>query len=158
MAPRRSHAATVAQNEGPSSAPLLSELETDRLTQGLASWTTDGQEAVKQILSSQTDSDVVSASTIPISNTLIKIIESDIGAEEIVKCLQGVTELWDTERKDVLWEALVDSVAVLSESRDDSRDLNTPEGMEVDSQAVPQAADKGIQIIKSLLVSAAPHS
>lgn len=153
MAPRRSQAATVAQNEGSSSAPLQAGLETDRLTQGLVSWNTDGQETVKQILSTQTDSENAAVSTIPLSNTLIKVLESDIGVEDITKCLQTVTESWETERKDVLWEALVDSVVVLSEAKEDSKDLKPTEGMEVDGQTSLHPADKGIQIIKSLLVS-----
>lgn len=158
MAPRRSQAAAVDQNEGPSSASLLPELETDRLSQGLATWASDGQEAVKQILSSQTGSDVTSTLTIPISNTLIKILQSEVGSEDVVKCLQEATEPWVSERKNVLWEALVDSVAVLSEGKDDARDLNTAggaDGMEVDGQAGLHVADKGIQVVKLLLVSVA---
>lgn len=154
MAPRRSQAATGAVNEGSSSALLHPDLAIDRLSSALSSWNTDGQDIVKQVLSNQTGSETVSASTIPISNSLIKILQSEIGVEEVTNCLQAVTESWETERKDVLWEALVDSVAVLSEAKDDSRDLKpTGEGMEVDDQTSLHAADKGIQVIKSLLVS-----
>lgn len=154
MAPRGSQAGLVNQNEGPSSVPILAELDTDRLAQGLAAWNGEGQETVKQILSSQTTLDITSASTVPISNSLIKILQSDVGAEEVVKCLQAVTETWDAEMKDTLWEALVDAVAVLSEAKDDSRDLNSVEPIEVDGQAVLHPADKGVQVVKSLLVSA----
>lgn len=153
MAPRRSQAASNAQTEGSSSTSLHAELDTDRLNEAISKWSTDGQEIVKQILSSQADVEVASASTIPISSTLIRLIQSEVALDGLAECLTAVSESWDPEKKDVLWEALVDAVAVLSEDKEDSREIKSGEVMEVDGQQVTHPGDKGVQVIKALLVS-----
>jgi hypothetical protein len=69
--------------------------------------------------------------------------------------LVSLVDGWEDERKEILWEALVDATTVLVEGQEDVAELNKAEGMEVDEQteSVQSAGEKGVQIVKSLLVS-----
>jgi len=137
------------------SAPLQIELDSDKLAQGLASWATDGRQIVNDILTAQTSQDLDTTSTIPLSNTLIGVLQSDVTAEDIVQLLNGLAESMEEERKESLWEAFVDAVSVLVDDRDDTGDLKGGE-MEVDGQDVVSSGAKGVQVVKSLLVRHPP--
>lgn len=139
--------------EGSSSSALQANLDTARIDEGLSRWDADGQDLVKQVVISQTDPELASASTIPVTSSIIKLLQANIGAEETTKWLSSVAEDWAEERRHVFWEALVDAVVVLVEDKDDSQDVNKSEGMDVDGQQAMHAGDKGVQIIKDLLVS-----
>ena len=151
MRPRRSRANGGDEEGASTSSVLPMELESERLAQGLASWATDGRQIVKDVLIGQTSQDVASTSTIPLSNTLIGILQSDAGAEEITELLSGLAESMEEERKESLWEAFVDAVSVLVDDRDDASDLKAG-GMDVDGQAVILPGAKGVQVVKALLV------
>ena len=153
MPPRRSPANGGDEEGASTSSVLPMELESERLAQGLATWATDGRQIVKDILVGQTSQDLVAASTIPLSNTLIGLLQSKATPEEVTEVLNGLAESLDEERKESLWEALVDAVVVLVEDRDDCPDLVKQEGMDVDGQAVEAPGAKGVKIVKSLLVS-----
>jgi hypothetical protein len=128
------------------------ELDSARLAQGLALWESDGRQTVKDILLAQTANDIASTSTIPVSNTLLSLLRSGVTAEGIGEFLFDLVQSLEEERKEILWEALADSVSVLVEDRDDTADLRSGEGMEIDGQMVIHPGDKGVQVIKSLLV------
>jgi len=151
MPPRRSRVNGSSAEGASTSAPFQMELDSDKLAQGLASWATDGRQTVSDILTAQTSQDLATMSTIPLSNTLISLLQSQLTAEDIVQLLSGLAESMDEERKESLWEAFVDAVSVLVDDRDDTGDLGGGE-MEVDSQAVVSPGAKGVQVIKSLLV------
>jgi hypothetical protein len=153
MPPRRSRANGASEEGASTSSGLQVELESDRLAQGLASWDTDGRQIVKDILVGQTSQDLVSASTIPLSNTLIGLLQSKATLEEVTEVLGGLAESLEEERKESLWEALVDAITVLVDDRDDCTDLVKQAGMDVDGQAVEAPGAKGIKVVKSLLVS-----
>jgi hypothetical protein len=155
MPPRRSRANGSSAEGASTSAPLQIELDSDKLAQGLASWTTDGRQIVNDILTAQTSQDLDTTSTIPLSNTLIGVLQSDVTAEDIVQLLNGLAESMEEGRKESLWEAFVDAVSVLVDDRDDTGDLKGSE-MEVDGQAVVPAGAKGVQVVKSLLVRHSP--
>lgn len=155
MPPRRSRVNGSSAEGTSTSAPLQIELDSDKLAQGLASWTTDGRQIVSDILTAQTSQDLDTTSTIPLSNTLIGILQSDVTAEDIVQLLNGLAESMEEERKESLWEAFVDAVSVLVDDRDDTGDLKGGE-MEVDGQAVVSPGVKGVQVVKSLLVRHPP--
>lgn len=152
MATRRSQATSIAQSEASGSTSLKAELELDRLSTAFASWEAGGQDIVEQILSAQTDSDLATASTVPVTNTIISMIRSEVGIEGVARHLAALSEAWEAQRKEVLWEALVDAVAVLSEDLEDSRDLRPQTDMEIDGQQTLHPGEKGVQVIKSLLV------
>jgi len=151
MPPRRSGANGSSAEGVSTSAPLQSELDSDKLAKGLASWATDGRQTVGDILTAQTSQDLATTSTIPLSNTLISLLQSEVTAEEIVKLLSGLAGPLEEERKESLWEAFVDAVSVLVDDRDDTGDLRGGE-MEVDGQAVVSPGAKGVQVVKALLV------
>jgi hypothetical protein len=153
MPPRRSRANGASEEGASTSSALQVELESDRLAQGLASWDTDGRQIVKDILVGQTSQDLVTASTIPLSNTLIGLLQSKATPDEVTEVLSGLAESLEEERKESLWEALVDAITVLVDDRDDCTDLVKQEGMDVDGQATDAPGAKGIKIVKSLLVS-----
>jgi hypothetical protein len=155
MPPRRSRANGSSAEEASTSAPLQIELESDKLAQGLASWATDGRQIVSDILTAQTSQDLDTTSTIPLSNSLIGILQSEVTAEDIVQLLNGLAESMEEERKESLWEAFVDAVSVLVDDRDDTGDLRTGE-MEVDGQGVMSPGAKGVQVVKYLLVRHPP--
>jgi hypothetical protein len=155
MPPRRSGANGSSVEGASTSAPLQTELQSDKLAQGLASWTTDGRQIVSDILTAQTSEDLATMSTVPLSNTLIGLLQSDVTAEDIVQVLNGLAESMDEERKESLWEAFLDAVSVLVDDRDDTGDLRGGE-MEVDGQAVVSPGAKGVQVVKSLLVRQPP--
>lgn len=135
-----------------SSSSITAHLEGDRLSNALASWETDGQETLKQILLAQTESDLTAASTIPVTSTIVSLLQAPVGIESVASLVVALTEGWEEERKEVLWDALVDAVAVLSEVADDSRDLKQDPSMEVDGQQPVPAGERGVQLLKSLLV------
>jgi len=151
MPPRSSRANGSSAEGASTSAPLQADLESDKLAQGLATWTTDGRQIVNDILTAQTSQDLASTSTIPLSNTLIGILQSDVTVEDTVQLLKGLAESMEEERKESLWGAFVDAVSVLVDDRDDTGDLRSGE-MEVDGQAVVTPGAKGVQVVKSLLV------
>jgi hypothetical protein len=155
MPPRRSRVNGSSAEGASTSAPLQIELESDKLAQGLASWATDGRQIVNDILTAQTSQDLATMSTVPLSNTLIGLLQSDVTAEDIVQSLNGLAESMEEERKESLWEAFVDAVSVLVDDRDDTGDLRGGE-MEVDGQAVVSPGAKGVQVVKSLLVRQPP--
>jgi hypothetical protein len=155
MPPRRSRVNGSSAEGASTSAPLQIDLDSDKLAQGLASWTTDGRQIVNDILTAQTSKDLDTTSTIPLSNTLIGILQSDVTAEDTVQLLNGLAESMEEERKESLWEAFVDAVSVLVDDRDDTGDLKGGE-MEVDGQAVMSPGVKGVQVVKSLLVRHPP--
>jgi len=155
MPPRRSGVNRSSAEGASTSAPLQVDLESDKLAQGLATWTTDGRQTVNDILTAQTSQDLDSTSTIPLSNTLIGLLQSDVTVEDTVQLLKGLAESMEEERKESLWEAFVDAVSVLVDDRDDTGDLRS-EGMEVDGQAVVSPGAKGVQVVKSLLVQHPP--
>jgi hypothetical protein len=155
MPPRRSRVNGSSAEGASTSAPLQIDLDSDKLAQGLASWTTDGRQIVNDILTAQTSKDLDTTSTIPLSNTLIGILQSDVTAEDTVQLLNGLAESMEEERKESLWEAFVDAVSVLVDDRDDTGDLTGGE-MEVDGQAVMSPGVKGVQVVKSLLVRHPP--
>jgi hypothetical protein len=152
MPPRRSQANGVSAEGASTSSTLPMELESDRLAQGLASWASDGRQIVIDILTGQTSQDIAITSTIPLSNTLIGLLHSNVTAEEITEVLTSLAESMEEERKESLWEAFVDAVSVLVDDRDDVSDLRNGEGMEVDGQATVLPGAKGVQVVKSLLV------
>jgi hypothetical protein len=154
MPPRRSRVNGSSAEGTSTSAPLQIELDSDKLAQGLASWATDGRQIVNDILTAQTSQDLDTTSSIPLSNTLIGLLQSDVTAEDIVQLLNGLAESIDEERKESLWEAFVDAVSVLVDDRDDTGDLRRE--MEVDGQAVMSPGAKGVQVVKSLLVRHPP--
>jgi hypothetical protein len=156
MPPRRSRVNGSSAEGASTSAPLQIDLDSDKLAQGLASWTTDGRQIVNDILTAQTSKDLDTTSTIPLSNTLIGILQSDVTAEDTVQLLNGLAESMEEERKESLWEAFVDAVSVLVDDRDDTGDLKGGE-MEVDGQAVMSPGVKGVQVVKSLLVRHPPR-
>lgn len=151
MPPRRSRANGSSAEGASTSAPLQIELESEKLAHGLASWTTDGRQTVTDILTAQTSQDLETTSTIPLSNTLIGLLQSDVPAEDIVQALNGLAEGMEEERKESLWEAFVDAVSVLVDDRDDTGDLRGGE-MEVDGQASLPPGAKGVQVVRALLV------
>jgi hypothetical protein len=155
MPPRRSRVNGSSAEGASTSAPLQIDLDSDKLAQGLASWTTDGRQIVSDILTAQTSQDLATTSTIPLSNSLIGLLQSDVTAEDIVQLLNGLAESMEEERKESLWEAFVDAVSVLVDDRDDTGDLKGGE-MEVDGQAVMSPGVKGVQVVKSLLVRHPP--
>lgn len=155
MPPRSSRANGSSAEGASTSAPLQVDLESDKLAQGLATWTTDGRQIVNDILTAQTSQDLASTSTIPLSNTLISILQSDVTVEDTVQLLKGLAEPMEEERKESLWEAFVDAVSVLVDDRDDTGDLRSGE-MEVDGQAVVSPGAKGVQVVKALLVRHPP--
>jgi hypothetical protein len=138
-----------------SSAAAQMGLDSERLSQSLANWDTEGQERVQEILSTQTAQDESITSTIPLSNTLIDLLQSDQTGSSVQEFLVSLVDGWEDERKEILWEALVDATTVLVEGQEDVAELNKAEGMEVDEQteSVQSAGEKGVQIVKSLLVS-----
>jgi hypothetical protein len=155
MPPRRSRANGSSAEGASTSAPLQIELDSDKLAQGLASWATDGRQIVNDILTAQTSQDLDTTSTIPLSNSLIGLLQSEVTAEDIVQLLNGLAESMEEERKEILCEAFVDAVSVLVDDRDDTGDLKGGE-MEVDGQAVVSPGAKGVQVVKSLLVRHPP--
>jgi hypothetical protein len=155
MPPRRSRVNGSSAEGASTSAPVQIELESDKLAQGLASWATDGRQIVSDILTAQTSQDLDTTSTIPLSNTLIGLLQSEVTAEDIAQLLNGLAESMEEERKESLWEAFVDAVSVLVDNRDDTGDLKGGE-MEVDGQAVVSPGAKGVQVVKSLLVRHPP--
>jgi hypothetical protein len=155
MPPRRSRVNGSSVEGASTSVPLQMELESDKLAQGLAAWTTDGRQIVSDMLTAQTSQDLDTTSTIPLSNSLIGLLQSEVTAEDIVQLLNGLAESMEEERKESLWEAFVDAVSVLVDDRDDTGDLKGGE-MEVDGQAVVSPGVKGVQVVKSLLVRHPP--
>lgn len=150
MAPSAAAVNGTATGLSSSSTGQQLDLASDRLAQGIATWDTEGQQQVKEILSAQTVLEASLASTIPLSNSLIGLLQSSVPASGLTECFVGLVEDWEDERKETLWEALVDAVNVLVDSQEDK-----PESMQVEGQAeaVQLPGDKGIEIVKSLLVS-----
>lgn len=149
MAPRAAQA--NGQLEGLSgSSSVQMDLASDRLAQEIATWDAEGQQQIKEILFAQSELEASLASTIPLSNTIIALLQSSIPAPSLTEWFKSVVEELEDGRKEILWESLVDVVNVLVDSQEDK-----PESMEVEGQAdAPQLpGDRGVEIIRSLLVS-----
>lgn len=155
MATSATQAQGAVKGLSTSSAAAQIGLDSERLSQSLANWDTEGQHQVQETLSAQTAQDVSITSIIPLSHTLIGLLQSEQPGSSVQEFLVSLVDGWEDERKEILWEALVDAITVLVEGQEDVAELNKVEGMEVDGQteSVQSAGEKGVQIVKSLLVS-----
>jgi hypothetical protein len=150
MAPRAAQANGQLEGLSSSSSVQQMDLASERLAQGIATWDVEGQQQIKKILFVQSELEASLASTIPLSNTMIALLQSSIPAPRLTEWFKSVVEELEDERKEILWEALVDAVSVLADSQEDM-----PDSMEVEGQddAAQLPGDKGVEIIRSLLVS-----
>lgn len=173
MAPRRSVAKAEDVGASPSTAgdgaaaPSLSDSLTQigqQVSAALASWPAEG-EALKELMLAEAEALLQPESNAPLgsvrlSRAVLSLLESELEVETLSDFLKNTTEEWPEERKDVLWESLVDVVEVLDETKEDCDDLmKVLEGMQVDrsgtatkAETGQKIAQKGMDVIKSLLV------
>jgi hypothetical protein len=176
MAPRRSvdnasmavPAESTSSHSGSSGSALFSdslskiEQQVSALTVG---WPQERQ-VVQELLTAEVqavNSGAASAlQSSRLSQVVLGLLDSGVQVDDLAQCLQETVAEWDQERRDILWECLVDVVEVLEESKEDCEDfLRVSEGMEVDGGVgkspsvlgIRSSGQRGMDLIKSLLVS-----
>jgi hypothetical protein len=119
----------------------------------IASWDRDGQSSLRGLLSSLLEPLATTPlAALPIGNALVSLLSSALSTEAVTAFLSSFLEGLEERQTGEFGEVLVDVVEVLESEREDCEELTKREGMELDSDMPLSGGQKGLEILKLLLV------
>ncbi|WWC89783.1 uncharacterized protein L201_004709 [Kwoniella dendrophila CBS 6074] len=126
-----------------------------KIADALQSWSSGGKETLKQLIIDQiqrASSSTTTLASIPLSNTLVSIISSNLEHNVIADFLAKAIEGLDESQVEVLGEVLVDVVEMIEQEKEDrveEKKSNDDTEM-IDVDAIPRVMS-GLPVIKLLL-------
>ena len=138
--------------------PNLADDVSQQILDAIAKWESTGQDILREIFASRIDQlHSHPLASIPLSYAFVCTLESELEAQQLATLLssliEGFAEDDKEEKTELVGEALVDVVEVLDEEKEDFGDQDSG-AMEVDEDGIKwKGREKGLEVIKLLLVS-----
>ncbi|WWD09899.1 hypothetical protein V865_008028 [Kwoniella europaea PYCC6329] len=152
---RKSNASGANDTSASSSQEILPHDVGTQISDALASWTSGGEDTVKQLIDDQLQRASSSSTTldsIPLSNTFVGLFSSELEPGVLADFITKVIEELDENQVEVLGEALMDVVEMLEQEREDREEEKKPnEDTEMAEAEEKPKISSGLPVVKLLL-------